>query len=192
MAFELDPETLRSTVDRARTHDPDAWEALYRHCYPRLISYARRRLHDHQAAEDAVSEAMARALRGIEGFTWQGVGFDGWMYGILRNVVNEQRRGHYRRVRLVGRHSSERATGDHDASTPSRAAERADEERALLEALSRLDDDERELLELRLVGELTAAEAGELLDKQPGAIRTAQMRALKRLRTFMKELGHDR
>ena len=55
----------------------------------KLFGFARRRLFDDRAAEDAVSETMTRALDNIERFTWQGGGFDAWLYGIARNVVHE-------------------------------------------------------------------------------------------------------
>ena len=39
---------------------------------------------------------MARALDGIDRFTWQGGGFDAWLYGIVRNVVRELSRSRWR------------------------------------------------------------------------------------------------
>ena len=85
-------------VDRARTGHSDAWEALFRRAYPRLFAYARRRLFAEQAADDAVSETMARAIKGIAGFEWRGGGFDAWIYGILRNVLLEGARHAARHV----------------------------------------------------------------------------------------------
>jgi len=32
---------VRELVRQAQRHDPDAWEALYRRSYPRLVAYAR-------------------------------------------------------------------------------------------------------------------------------------------------------
>jgi RNA polymerase sigma-70 factor (ECF subfamily) len=193
MRTELEPDLLREVVERARTRDPDAWEALYRHCYPRLVSYALRRLPDQSAADDAVSEAMARALRRIDEFSWRGSGFDGWMYGIVRNVVMEQRRRSSRDQRLLDRNSAEtNATSDPTSGSPEHVVDAAGDRDLLVRAFERLDDDERELLELRIVGELSAADTGAVLGKNPGAVRTAQMRALGRLRQAMKELGHER
>ena len=92
---------LRELVERAAEQRPDAWEALYRRSYRTLFGFARRRLFDDRAAEDAVSETMTRALDGIERFTWQGGGFDAWLYGIARNVVHELTRHPPAHVALV-------------------------------------------------------------------------------------------
>ena len=86
-------DDLHALVARAARRDPDAWEALYRRMHGRLVAYARRRLPSGDLAEDAVAEAMARAIDRIDGFTWQGAGFDAWLYGVLRNVVRESQRG---------------------------------------------------------------------------------------------------
>ncbi|MDQ1424952.1 MAG: polymerase sigma-70 factor, subfamily, partial [Acidimicrobiaceae bacterium] len=65
----------------------------------------------------------------------------------------------------------------------------ADEEaRAMRVAYGKMTDDERELLDLRVIGALSAEEVGELLGRRPGAIRTAQSRALTRLRIYFEEV----
>ena len=49
-------------------------------------------------------------------------------------------------------------------------------------------DDEQELLELRVVGRLSAEEVGEVIGKRAGAVRMAQARALSRLRSLLEEV----
>ncbi len=181
----LTVDELKLLVEQARAADADAWEALYRHSYPRLHSYARRRLAGDDQADDAVSEAMTRAIDRIDNFTWSGAGFDGWIFGILRNVVLETyRRGTRHPVADVD-HLPEPATGDeHDPAAHLVDGEGADHERA---AFGRLSADERELLELRVVHRLDAAAVGEVVGRRAGAVRMAQSRALGRLRSFMGE-----
>lgn len=177
-------QQLRALVDRARRADPDAWEALYRRVYPRLFAYARRRLSTDEQAEDAVSEAMTRAMRRIDGFTWTGAGLDGWLFGITRNVVLETYREGART----------RAT---DPQTVALARERdqepghddpldrlvGDEEQRLVRtAFERLTEEDREVLELRVVVGLDAQAVGEVTGRRAGAVRMAQSRALARLR----------
>ena len=41
---------------------------------------------------------MLRAFNRIAAFTWQGAGFDAWLYGIARNVVQEAHRHSGRRL----------------------------------------------------------------------------------------------
>ena len=171
---------LRALVARAAERDPDAWEMLYRRMHPRLLAYARRRLPSTDLAEDAVAETLARALDRIDAFTWQGAGFDAWLYGILRNVVRELQR----RITPVDR--PERPSDDDGPEELALAGERAVN---LRRAFRRLHVADRDLLELRVVGGLSAEATGEVLGKAAGAVRMAQHRALGRLRRAMEEVS---
>ena len=168
-------DVLEALVARAGSADPDAWEALYRRAYPGLMAYASRRL-DLERAKDAVAETMARAIAKIDRFEWRGGGFDAWLYGILRHVVVD---AHRARGRDGNRRERDRAALGGAARSRGRRRGRRREVRA---AFGRLNAEDRELLELRVVAELTAEEVGEVLGKRPGAVRMAQSRALERLR----------
>lgn len=175
---------LRALVDSAREGSPEAWEALYRRSYPKLLAYARRRTNPSHS-EDIVSEVMVRAVHKIDTFTWQGGGFDAWLFGIARYVVLEHRR---ERRPALG-HDGTAALEVPDE--PSEQAEIVDRRKALEHAFGMLSEDDRELLELRVVGELGADEVGVIVGRSPGAVRMGQSRALKRLRSHLERLGHD-
>ena len=78
---------LHHATDGLVARDPDAWEQLYREAYPRLHREASRRLGSHDAAEDAVSQVMARAMQRVEMFRWAGGSVDGWLLELLDEVV---------------------------------------------------------------------------------------------------------
>ena len=178
MAFE-DSSDL---VERARGADRDAWETLYRRVYPRLLAYARRRL-DPDAARDAVSETMARAVANIGRYRpVSGTGsFEGWLFGICRHVVLDAQRA-------AGRRGYSPPPDLVTHADPSEGLVSAEEADAVRQAFALLSDDDRELLELRVVGGLSAEETAEVLGRRPGAVRMAQSRALARLRRFLAEV----
>lgn len=167
----------------AAERDPDAWEALYRRAYPRLFAYARRRLSSSDAADDAVSEAMARSIDRIAHFEWRGAGFDAWLYGILRNVVHEtwRRTPPLSRTDPVERPSLELGPLERLMDDEQRSQVRR--------AFGTLSSEDQEVLELRVVGGLDAEQVASVVGKRPGAVRMAQSRALARLRTAMEAAG---
>lgn len=176
-------DELRILVRRAQHRDPDAWEALFRRAHPRLRAYARRRVGHPEQAEDAVSETFTRAIDAIGGFSWRGAGFDGWLFGICRNVLLEMARRNGRAVPQPLPDVATTAGGPLDTLL-------IDEEReALRHAFARLSPDDQELLELRVVGRLDSAEVGAVLGKRPGAVRMAQARAVARLRRLLEEVA---
>lgn len=170
-------------VERARRGDQEAWAALYRGAYPRLVAFAHRRLGGLDMAQEAVSETMTRAVTAIDSYVGDDHGFTPWLFGICRHVVADLQRTLWRGIppRLL-RHDAE-PLGPAEAVIE-------DEERALVQAaFGRLDDDERELLELRVVAGLSSAEVAAVLGKQPSAVRMGQKRALARLRIFVEEMS---
>ncbi len=182
--MNLTEAALRRTVEAARGGDPDAWEALYRRAYPRLYAYARRRLATDEQAEDAVSEAMTRALHRISTFAWTAAGIDGWLFGIARNVVLETYRGGSRTTATDPQVLAAHAESRHAVRAPDPAEQVvADEERRMVRlAFDRLTEQDRELLELRVVVGLGSEAVGVITGRRPGAVRMAQSRALERLR----------
>ena len=176
----MSEEELHDLVGRAQRKDPDAWEALYRRNYRGLFAYSRRRLFSDEAADDAVSETMTRALVAIDRFRWKGAGIDAWLMGIARLVVLEHQRSALRPPALSMPLAPVQGPLDHLV-----AAEQASDVRLAFEKLS---SDDRELLELRVVAGLSAEGVGEVLDKKPGAVRMAQTRALSRLRVALGEV----
>jgi RNA polymerase sigma-70 factor (ECF subfamily) len=167
-----------AVVARARQGDASAWEELYRRAYPGLLAYARRRL-DAESARDAVSETMARAVSSIDRFAWNGVGFDAWLFGILRHVVIDAQRALTERAIPADVSPDSPGPLDHLLG--------AEEAKAVRAAFRRLGEADQEVLELRVVAQLSADEVGEVLGKKPGAVRMAQARALERLRALMEE-----
>jgi RNA polymerase sigma-70 factor (ECF subfamily) len=164
----------------AEDHGPPAWAEIYENARDGLYRYARRRLASDHAADDAVSETMARAIHGIDrlAYVGAGAGVRPWLYGILRNVVNEQRRT---AVRTVG-------WGVVDPAPPEPVEHvLAGEEAAVVRrAFDRLGPDERELLSLRVVAGLSAADVARAQGRSAGAVRMAQKRALGRLRRMVE------
>lgn len=176
------PADQPTLVARARDGDPAAWEALYRELYPRLLAYAGRRL-DPDAARDAVSEAMARAVARIGRFAWTGGGFDAWLFGILRHVVIDARR-------FATRRAADTDPDEAPASGPGPLNRLlgAEASSALRDAFARLSPLDQEVLELRVVAGLSSDEVASVLGKRPGAVRMAQARALARLRELLEDV----
>jgi RNA polymerase sigma-70 factor (ECF subfamily) len=162
--------------------DPDAWEQLYERVYPRLLGYAARRVGRERAA-DVVADTMARAVGAIDRFDPEGPGpgVEAWLFGICRNVVADV---HRRAARHDGRSWPVEVPIDEVGAK----VENDEEAAAMRQAYARLSDEDREVLDLRVVGGLSADDVANVLGRQPGAVRMAQSRALQRLRGHFQEI----
>ena len=171
----------RERAEAAKRHDADAWEAIYRAVYPRLRSYVDRRV-GRDLGEDLVNETMTRAVASIDRFEWGPAGIDGWLFGIARRVTADHLRRQEREHRAMAR-----VAPDLDSAGPEEGLEADEDAAALRRGFAGLSADERELLELRVVAGLSAAQVAAVLGKRPGAVRTAQSRALAHLRQRLEQ-----
>ena len=169
---------LRRRDELAAEGDHAAWEEIYRGVYPRLRAFVARRVDD-ATIEDLVSETMTRAVGSIERYRPTGPGIEAWIFGIARRVIAD----HHRRV---GRERRRRDRSAVAPTAPDDAAVASDEHARIRAAFTELSAGDRELLELRFVVGLSPDETAVALGKRPGAVRTAQTRALARLRRLVE------
>lgn len=161
---------------RAAKSDHAAWEQIFRQVYPALAAFAVRRVGPH-LADDVVSETMSRAVVGIRRFRWTEAGLEPWLFGIARRVVADQFRAAGRR-----RRGDEAGLGDGWRAGPLEQLELDEEHAAVRAAFEALPPADREILELRVIAGLTPDQVAAVVGKRSGAVRTAQSRALARLR----------
>lgn len=178
--MDADPEP-QDLVHRAQAGDSAAWAALYLRLYPRLLAFAASRLGDVEEGRDAVGETMARAVAAKAGMDRRVRSFDAWVFGILRHVISNMLR-QARRDRTM--------SPDRPADELADRVVLADEHDLVRQAFRSLRPLDRELLELRIIGGLSVEEVASVLHKRRGTVRTAQSRALQRLRDSLKELDH--
>ncbi|KIZ38297.1 MULTISPECIES: RNA polymerase sigma factor [Rhodopseudomonas] len=146
---------------------------------PSLRRYARALLHDRDAADDLVQATLERALT-----RWRlrrpGGDLRAWLFTIERNLYLDQRRRAIRRGHAV----------EIDARSPL-ADGAAGPERNLIarDALARLDDlpeDQRSLLLLIGVEELSYEQAARIFDVPVGTIMSRLSRAREALRSSVE------
>jgi RNA polymerase sigma-70 factor (ECF subfamily) len=138
--------------------------------------------------EDTVSETMVRAVRGIDSYQPGPAGFDGWVFGIARRVCADY---HRRRARMRRQDGVAAGMAEviEDGQAPGDPAAAADDHAELRRAFELLPPGDQQVLELRVVARLSVEQTASVLEKAPGAVRTAQSRALGRLRQLIK--AHD-
>jgi RNA polymerase sigma-70 factor (ECF subfamily) len=178
---ELTAVDVEALVRRARAGDHDALGELYDRFRDRVARFATGRLGDPEKAEDVTSETFEGVLRGLPGYR-PGTDFEAWLFTIAHRRVADhfRRRARRREVDLDEAGAPPAATaGPEDAVL---AAERRAE---VAMAFRRLRSDQQEVLALRVLGGLSAAQVAKVIGKSEGAVRVAQHRALLDLRAQM-------
>jgi RNA polymerase sigma-70 factor (ECF subfamily) len=80
---------VRALVEQHKKGDTSAFDEIVRRHAPRLLSHARMRLGDRQAAEDAVQETFLRAYRAMPRFDGD-FHLQAWLHRICTNVCYDE------------------------------------------------------------------------------------------------------
>ncbi len=171
-------------VQRAVAGDPEAFGQLYDVHLEPIYRFIFFRVGDTSAAEDLTSQVFLKAWEKLAQYEVRGLPFGAWLFRIARNVVID----HYRARRETV--SLEVLEVERVAVVEGVAGEvemKVDVER-LMVLLTKLTDEQREVLTLRFMGGLTTEEIAQVMDKQPGAVRALQMRGLQALALLVDQL----
>jgi RNA polymerase sigma-70 factor, ECF subfamily len=153
-------------------------EAVWNHAYRLTASWSR--------AEDLTSTTFLTAWRRRAEVTLVRDSALPWLYTVVANLVRSEHRRSTRFLRAVRRLPLADAIDDHADSV----AGRVDDDRRLREVLAavhRLPPGERQAVELCLLGELSTADAAELLGVAEVSIRSRISRARARLRAMLED-----
>jgi len=172
-------------AERAARGDERAFEELVR--MYQGIAYRTAYLLTGSAAdaEDAAQVAFVRAWSALSRFR-RGAPFRPWLLRIVANEAHNRRRSTGRREVLGLRAAAAIPRGD---AAPSPEGAALDHERSadLLEAVSRLDERDRDVLVCRYFLELSEEETATVLDVRRGTVKSRTARALERLRAVVVE-----
>lgn len=162
---------------------------LYRDLYPRVLRYAA--AVEPTDAEDIAGDTWLDVVRGLERFRGDERAFRAWAFTIAR-----------RRVLDVRRRRARRRTEPTDPTDLAQIGGLGDVEHEALTAIgtsravelitSTLTPDQADVVLLRLLGDLRAADVAEILGKRPEAVRVLQHRALRRLAAALQAEGVTR
>jgi RNA polymerase sigma-70 factor (ECF subfamily) len=166
---------------------PDAIESLIERMRPMIVRYCRARLgrmtgHYH-AADDVAQEVCIAVFSALPRYRDMGRPFASFVFGIAAHKVADAVRS---AVRLAVP-TDDLPDGPDERPGPEETVVRCVEVEQARALLDRLPTHQRELVTLRVVAGLSAAETGDMLGMSAGAVRVAQHRALSRLRALAVE-----
>lgn len=172
----LGPE-FRDILRAAAHGDETAFARLWRDNQPSLLRYLRVVTGD--TAEDVASEVWLEVARRLTRFRGGEGEFRAWLFTTARRRVIDLRRYAARHPVVLTEDPGDldgRAADD----TATAALERMSTD-AALELIASLPRDQAEIIVLRVIASLDAAQVGRIVGKRPGAVRVAAHRGLRTL-----------
>lgn len=155
----------------------EAFEKLYEACYMRVFSYAMTLAGDRSQAEEITQETFFRAFAKQSGFRGEADEAT-WLCAIARNLFLDEKR----------RRDRDGAVPE-DAPDPAKGVEQTISDRdssfRIHMALHAMEEPYREVFELRVFGELSFREVGDIFGKTENWARVTYHRARLKLQERM-------
>jgi RNA polymerase sigma-70 factor, ECF subfamily len=171
-------------VKASQEGDMVAFGDLFDRYYDVVFRYVLFRMGDRTLAEDITQETFVRALRRITSVSYQGRDIGAWFVTIARNLIFDHVKS--------SRYRLEQTTSDIVELSPSTGGPEQqvldgatnDE---LLRCVRKLNPDQQECIQLRFLQGMSVAETAEMMDRNEGAVKALQHRAVRRLAQLLPE-----
>lgn len=173
-------------VQRARRGDAAAFEQLVTAYRDRVYRLALRLCGNEADADEAAQDAFLAAWRGLPNFRGESK-FSTWLYQLVNHAA----------IDLLRREKRQVAAGDIDevdtpdtAPSPHHMAERNEQRQAVREAVLALPEEQRQVVVLRFMEELSYEEIGAALHLPTGTVKSRLNRAKAALREILSQKGN--
>ncbi|MCC3355841.1 RNA polymerase sigma factor [Bacillus sp. REN16] len=156
-------------------------EELYKEVQPRIYAFFFIKTSSKEIAEDLTQEVFYEALKSMHTFSQQST-IQTWLFSIAKNRLLK----HYRSKKYKKQLNEllKKETGE--LPTPEEEVLKKEVKQNLIEYINRLDDVSKDIVTLRIYGELSFKEIGSLLGKSENFARVTFHRAKLKLHKEME------
>jgi len=168
------------TVEAALTGDGDALGVVYSVLAPKVLGYLR--AHGADDPEGLTTEVFLHVLRRREAIVGGASGLRTFVFSVAHaRLVDDVRR----RARRPAETSYEPELDHRHSPSAEHAAVHGSRGAHIEQLLSQLNADQRSVISLRVLGDLSVEQTAEVLGKSAGAVKQLQRRGLIALRSMV-------
>jgi RNA polymerase sigma-70 factor (ECF subfamily) len=164
-------------------HDPNKFGELYQLYVERVYRYVYSHLSDVPAAEDVTAQTFLAAYESFPRLR-QDDCFAAWLFGIARNKIFD----HFRRSMKTTPLQDWDSLGSGD--DPALLMMQSEQAQQLAQMIKQLPEDDRELLRLRFLAQMSFAEIADLIQRKEDTVKKTVYRLLARLQS-QAEASHE-
>lgn len=174
-------ENSNELVQKVQKGDKDAFGQIYKIYFQKIYRYCRINLKNQETAEDIAQETFLKAWRSISTFSaYSGGSFQAFLFRIARNLMIDLSR---KKTYLSLDNALEIAWVDNIEEQ----LDRKTDIEMVQKALSKLEDEDKQLVVLRFFEEMPHTDIAQIIDSNDGAVRVRLHRILKKLKEIINE-----
>jgi RNA polymerase sigma factor (sigma-70 family) len=177
-------ERFSGLLAAAKDGDEDAWREIFEGLAPVVLGYLR--ANGAPDPEDVLGETFLQVARDIARFEGEEAGFRSWVFTIAHHRLIDARRSSARRPVELSPEPPEPDEPAADAAEEALARIGTERVQSILAALS---EDQRAVLLLRFVADMSVEDVAKVVGKRPGAVKALQRRGLNAVKRLLAGKG---
>ncbi|MBU1671861.1 MAG: RNA polymerase sigma factor [Actinobacteria bacterium] len=181
--------SVRNLVKKAKGRDPEAFGLLYDEYVDQIFRYIYYKVGNFTEAQDLTGQTFLKSFENIDSYEMRDVAFSSWLYRIAHNLVVDFFRRESKR---------ENVPIEEQPPTPSNRGNPVEtvladlESERLYKAMGKLTHNQREVLVLKFIDNLSNNQVAEIMGISVGAVKSTQKRGLLSLnRILSNSSGSD-
>jgi RNA polymerase sigma-70 factor, ECF subfamily len=178
-------------MEKAKTGDNTAFGLIYKAYFSPIFRYIFFRVRNQAVAEDITQAVFLKVLEKLPSYQDKNRSPLAFFYTVARNKIIDFWRQNNREANM--------AENDGDLSDISDSSDSAEElltkagaGELISQALETIPQEQREVVILKFINELSYEEIAALLHKKETAVRQLQCRGIKSLRKYFEKKGYER
>lgn len=184
----------RAVIEQALAGDNDAFGILVERYQTKIYNLALRMCGNEDDAFDLAQESFLRAWRNLGSFQFESA-FSTWLFRLCSNICLDFLRAKKRRAAVSLTMTDDEGEENQleipdPGKTPEEAVFAAEDRELLTRALNELPADQREILTLRAIDDLSYSEIARILNLQEGTVKSRLSRARTALRKKLLQIGN--
>lgn len=178
-ANQIPLERLQQILLKAQSGKEEALTQLYNHYHTRVYNFIYYRVSHKESAEDLTEEVFIKIFRNLPNLQQMGA-FEGWLFQIARNLVIDYYRSKKNNVPLEEiENTLEYETNIVDV------VNLQTEQKLLIKIMKELTAEQQQVVKMKFIEELDNETIAKIMNKNEGAIRVIQHRAIAKLKELM-------
>lgn len=178
--------SIRNLVRKAKAgREPEAFGQLYDEYVDQIFRYVYYKTGNFTEAQDLTGQTFLKAFENIDSYEMRDVAFSSWLYRIAHNLVVD----HFRRES-----KRESVSIDEQPPRPSETGNPVEtvmadmESERLYRAIRKLTHNQREVLVLKFIDNLSNSQVAEIMGISVGAVKSTQKRGLLSLNRILSNV----
>lgn len=181
---KLPDYNVKLLMNLAKNGDDEAFGAVYDRYFTPIYRYILCGVRNREIAEDIAQTVFLKAFKMIENYKDNGSDPAPYFYTIAKNSVID----YWKKKKdfLYGDDPAKANDISDDAKNPLEKIQRDEKSQELMECVGKLSEDQKEIITLKFICDLSNREISAYTGKNENAIRQLQCRALRSLKNILR------